>query len=142
MKARSVSLLVVVAVASPFAAACGRIQAKAAYQDGNKLYREENYRRAAEKYDSAVKHDPGMIEAYFYLGSSHQAMHRPGKGGAENNQHLEDAITNYKKVLELSGNNPEIAKTVKGNAQAALIGIYSEDPHKNYDTAIGYAKQL
>jgi tetratricopeptide (TPR) repeat protein len=142
MKARSTSLLVVAAIVSPLAAGCGRIQAKAAYQDGNKLYREENCRRAVEKYDAAVKHDPGMIEAYFYLGSSHQAIHRPGKGGAENNQHLEDAIANYKKVLELSGTNPDIAKRVKANALGALVGIYSEDPHKNYDTSIGYAKQL
>jgi tetratricopeptide (TPR) repeat protein len=134
--------LLVVALAAPFAVGCARVQAKAAYQDGNKLYREENYKRAVEKYQAAVQHDPNMIEAYFYLASSHQALHRPAKEGAENKQHLDDAIANYKKVLELSGSNPEVAKTVKANAQGALIGIYSEDPHRNFDTAIGYAKQL
>jgi tetratricopeptide (TPR) repeat protein len=141
MKARSAALLVVLVVSSG-AFGCGKIQAKAAYQDGNKLYREENYKRAVDKYETAVKHDPNMIEAYFYLGSSHQALHRPGKGGAENDAHLTEAIANYKKVLDLSGSNPAIAKTVKANAQGALIGIYSEDPHKNFETAIGYAKQL
>jgi len=141
MKARSSATLVFVLV-SLASIGCGKIKSKAAYQDGNKLYREENYRRAAERYDAAVKHDPNMIEAYFYLGSSHQAMHRPGKEGAENKQHLDEAIANYKKVLELSGNNPQIAKQVKANALGALVGIYSEDPYKSFDTSIDYAQQL
>ena len=53
--------------------ACGRVLSKMAYQDGNKLYKEENYKRAIEKYDAALGHDPNMIEAYFYRGSSHQS---------------------------------------------------------------------
>lgn len=142
MKVRPASLLFVLALGTLFSSGCGRVQAKAAYQDGNKLYREENYKRAVEKYEAAIQHDPNMIEAYFYLASSNQALHRPAKEGAENKAHLDDAIANYKKVLELSGSNPEIAKKVKANALGALVGIYSEDPHRDFDTAIGYAQQL
>lgn len=142
MKVRPASLLFVLALGTLFASGCGRVQAKAAYQDGNKLYREENYKRAVQKYEAAIQHDPNMIEAYFYLASSNQALHRPAKESAENKAYLDAAIANYKKVLELPGSNPEIAKKVKANALGALVGIYSEDPHRDFDTAIGYAQQL
>jgi tetratricopeptide (TPR) repeat protein len=83
-----------------------------------------------------------MIEAYFYRGSSHQSMYRPGKDTPDNKGHLDAAIADYKKVLELSGSNPQNAAKVKANALALLVGIYSEEPHKDYETARGYAEQL
>jgi len=124
------------------ASGCGRVQSKAAFQDGNKAYKEENYKRAIEKYQAAIEHDPNMIEAYFYLASSQQALYRPGKESPENKQRLDDAIAAYKKVLELSGANPQVAKTVKANALGALTGIYSEDPYKEFEQARNYADQL
>ena len=58
---------------------CAQVRAKAAFKDGNKLYKEENFSRAIEQYERAIALDPDMAEAYFYLGSSHQALFRPGK---------------------------------------------------------------
>src|SRR5262245_29317250 len=141
MSVRPAFLLPVLAAAA-LAGGCARVQAKAAYQDGNKLYKEENYKRAVEKYEAAIRHDPNMIEAYFYLGSSRQALHRPGKDSPENKAHLEAAIASYKKVLELSGANPENAKKVKANALGALVGIHSEDPYKDFEQAKTFAETL
>ena len=56
-----------------------QVQAKAAFKDGNKDYKEENYKKAIENYERAVELEPDMAEALFYLGSSHQALYRPGK---------------------------------------------------------------
>ena len=143
MKMRPAGLLVVLAIETLFALGCGRVLAKAAYQDGNKFYREENYKRAVEKYEAAIQNDPNMIEAYFYLGSSRQALYRPGKADTpEHKGHLEAAIAGYKKVLELSGANPETARRVKANSLGALVGIYSEDPYKDFEASRGYAEQL
>jgi tetratricopeptide (TPR) repeat protein len=142
MKMRPAGLLVALAIETLFAFGCGRVLAKAAYQDGNKFYREENYKRAVEKYEAAIQNDPNMIEAYFYLGSSRQALYRPGKDTPENKGHLEAAIAGYKKVLELSGANPEIARKVKANSLGALVGIYSEDPYKDFEASRGYAETL
>jgi len=141
MKIRPAVLLLLASSLLP-GTGCAKVRSKAAYQDGNKAYREENFRRAIERYQAAVSADPNMIEAYFYLGSSQQAMYRPGKDTAENKQRLDDAIAAYKKVLELSSSNPTIDKTVKANALGALTGIYSEDPHKDYEQSRGYAEQL
>ena len=77
-----------------------KVQAKAAIKDGNKDYKDENFKQAIEDYERAVEHDPDFAEAWFYLGSSHQALYRPGKETPENKAHLEKAIDAYKKSLE------------------------------------------
>ena len=142
MKTRHYSLALV-AVASLLAgAACSRVQAKAAFKDGNKLYREENYRKAIGQYERAIQLDPKMAEAHFYLASSNQALYRPGKEGDENKQRLQDAVDHYNKSLEVNRANTDNLKKVKVNALAALTGIYSEAPFQDYEKALGYAQQL
>ncbi|MBI3932472.1 MAG: tetratricopeptide repeat protein [Acidobacteria bacterium] len=140
MKTR-VPLLAVAALALA-GGACTQIQAKSAFQDGNKLYKEENYKRAIEKYQRAVDLDPGMAEAWFYLGSSHQALYRPGKDAPENLERLQKAVDFYKKSLEVNTSGTEPQKRVKENTLGALTAIYSEDPHKSFDEALRYAQEL
>lgn len=121
---------------------CAQVQAKAAFKDGNKAYKEERFREAIESYTKALEHQPDMAEALFYLGSSHQALHRPGKDTPENKRHLEEALNSYKRSLEVNRGQTENEKQVRANALAALTGIYSEEPFKNYDEAIQHATQL
>src|SRR5690349_5842154 len=131
-------LLLAVAVAP----ACARLRAKSAFKDGNKAYKEENYKKAIPDYEHAVELDPEMSEAHFYLGSSHLALYRPGKEGADNRAHLDKAVEELQKALQTNTGATERLKQVKRNSLGALIGIYSDDPLKNYDQALGYAKQL
>ena len=140
MKTRTGALVVVVAALA--AAGCSRVQAKAKFKDGNKDYREENFRRALVDYGRAVELDPNYSEAWFYLGSSHQAMYRPQRDDEENKQHLEEAIRCYLKSMETNPGQTPNQKTVRQNTLAALTGIYSEDPKKSYDEAAKYAQQL
>lgn len=121
---------------------CSTVRAKAAYQDGNKAYKEENYKKAIEEYTRAVEFAPDMAEAWFYLASSHQQLYRPGKESPENQKHLEDAVANYKKALETNTGANENLRKVKMNTLGALTGIYSEDPFKSYDEAKRYADEL
>jgi len=121
---------------------CSQVQAKAAFKDGNKAYKEERFRDAIENYTRALDHEPDMAEALFYLGSSHQALYRPGKESPENNEHLELALKSYLRSIEVNKGETAAEKTVKLNALAALTGIYSDDPKKSYDEAIKYADQL
>jgi tetratricopeptide (TPR) repeat protein len=122
---------------------CSQVRAKAAFKDGNKEYKEEKYKQAIDEYSRAIQFDPNMCEAYFYLGSSHQALYRPGKDNPENNQRLEDAIKHYEQALQCNESpQTDNQKTVKLNTLGALTGIYSEPPKRDYDKAYGYAKQL
>jgi len=121
---------------------CARVRSKAAMKDGNKDYKEEKFKQAVDDYTRAVSLDPNFSEAWFYLGSSHQAQFRPGKDTPENKKQLEDAIEAFKKSLETNPGQTEAQKNVKRNTLAALIGIYADDPYKNYEEAQKYAQQL
>jgi tetratricopeptide (TPR) repeat protein len=134
--------ILAIAVLVPALGGCARLQAKVAFKDANKDYKEENYKKAIPGYEKAVKLDPSMAEAWFYLGSSHQALYRPGKEGEENKAHLEAAIESFKKSLEANKANNDRLKKVKTNTLAALTAIYSDDPYRNYEEANRYAEQL
>lgn len=124
------------------AAGCSRIQSRAAFKDGNKEYRAENFKKAIDEYKQAVDKDPRFAEAWFYLGSANQAMYRPGKDTPENKAYLERAIEAYQKSLEVNDLKTDNLKTVRTNTLGALTGIYSDDPFKNFDVAQTYAQQL
>jgi tetratricopeptide (TPR) repeat protein len=123
-------------------AGCARVRARAAMKDGNKDYKEENFKKAVEDYGRAVSFEPDFSEAWFYLGSSHQAQFRPGKDTPDNKQQLEDAIAAFKKSLESNPGQTENQKMVRRNTLAALTGIYSDDPYKNYEEAQKYGQML
>jgi tetratricopeptide (TPR) repeat protein len=135
-------LMLTIAALVPALSGCARVQSRASFKDANKDYKEENYKKAIPKYERAVRLDPTMSEGWFYLGSSHQALYRPGKEGDENKSHLDAAIENYKKSLEVNKANDERLKRVKLNTLAALTAIYSDEPYRSYEDADRYAEQL
>ena len=77
-------------------------------KDGNKEYKDENFKRAIEHYSRAVEKEPDYAEAWFYLGSSNQALYRPGKETPENQAYLQKAIRGLQEVAgEQQGRQPE-----------------------------------
>jgi tetratricopeptide (TPR) repeat protein len=123
-------------------AGCDLVRAKAAFKDGNRLYKEENYRRAIEEYERAVALKPDFAEAHFYLASSEQSLYRPGKEGDENKMRLDKAIEHYEKALECNKANTPNLQQVRLNTLGALTAIYSEPPLSNYEKALSFAEQL
>jgi tetratricopeptide (TPR) repeat protein len=121
---------------------CNLVKAKAAFKDGNKLYREENYRKAIEEYETAVALKPDFAEAQFYLASSHQSLYRPGREGEENKMHLDQAIAHFEKSLEVNKANTPNLQQLRLNTLGALTSIYSDPPLQDYEKALGYAEQL
>lgn len=121
---------------------CARVQAMAKLKDGNKEYKSENFKKAIEAYQRAVELEPGMAEGWFYLGSSQQALYRPGKPDADNKARLDEAIKAYNKALEVNDGSTERLKTVKQHTLGALTGIYSDEPYRDFDKAYAYAQQL
>jgi tetratricopeptide (TPR) repeat protein len=142
MRLRHHALPVSAAFLALLAAGCDGIRAKMAFKDGNKNYKEENFRVAIEEYSEAVQLKPDFPEAHFFLGSSYQALYRPGKEDAENAQRLEKAIEHYGKSLEFNKSGTPNQKIVRTNTLAALTGIYSDPPKQNYDKAFEFAQQL
>ncbi len=121
---------------------CNLVRAKAAFKDGNRLYKEENYRRAIEQYEKAVRLKPDFAEAHFYLASSHQSLYRPGKEGDENKMRMDKAIEHYEQALELNKANTPNLQLIRLNTLGALTAIYSEPPLSDYEKALAFAEQL
>lgn len=142
LRLRFHALTWVVAVSLLAGVGCARVQARSAFKEGNKAYKDENFKAAIKSYEEAIKHEPDMAEAHFYLASSRQALYRPGKDDTENVERLRQAVDGYKESLRLNNGSTPNLVTVKANTLAALTAIYSDDPLKNYDEAKNYAEQL
>lgn len=120
---------------------CTQVRAKAALREGHRLYRDASFRKAIDEYKLVLERDPGNLEGIFYLGSSYHQLYVPGKDETKTN--LDEAIKNYSAVLA-SPAAPDDAKypILKKNALSALIGIYSDNPYRDFDKSLQYASQL
>jgi len=136
------SVLVTCFVAAAFSTGCADIQARWAFKEANKKYEEEDFREAIPIYERALQFEPGMAAARFYLASAHQALYRPSSQSAENREHLDIAVREYKQSLaDNPGGTPTLDK-VRSNTIAVLTAIYSDDPYRDFDQAYSYAKML
>jgi tetratricopeptide (TPR) repeat protein len=118
------------------------LRAKQAYLDGNKKYREENYKDAVPLYERALSFKPDMAAAHFYLASSHLALYRPDKSGEDNRAHIETALKEYQAALAQKNGKKESDKKLRRDTLMALISIHSDVPFKSFDDAHRYASEL
>ena len=133
----ALSLLVVVGVG------CSTVKAKAAFKDGNKLYKEENYRKAIAEYEMAVALKPGLRRGAL-LPRELPPVAVPSRQGRGREQ---DAPRQGRRALrEVAGDEqerqPAAPAAAASNSLAALTAIYAEPPQQNYEKALGYAEQL
>ncbi len=120
---------------------CARVQAQTALREGHRLYKDESFRKAISSYEYVLEKDPANVEATFYLGSSFHQLFRPGKDDTKVN--LEQAIKNYQTVLAATPAADDAKyPTLKRNTLSALIGIYADDPYRDFDTSMKYAMEL
>ena len=119
---------------------CG-LRAKAALREGHRLYKDESFSKAIVEYKTVLDIDPSSTEATFYLGSSYHQLFSPGKESTKVN--LEEAVKNYTALLD-APHAPEDEKypILKKNALSALIGIYAEEPYRDFEKALKYAGDL
>jgi tetratricopeptide (TPR) repeat protein len=144
MKLRFQALVLALLPALLGGVGCNRIRARTAFKDGNRFYREENFKQAIERYQRATELNPNMPEAWFYLGSANHGLYRPGKDTPENKQRLQEAVNDYTKALEVLDAGPvkDYLKKVRNDALGALVGIYADEPFKDYEKAQKYADRL
>jgi tetratricopeptide (TPR) repeat protein len=101
---------------SMLAAGCGKyswgtLSAVKNFKDGNVLYAQKDWKKAAEKYEAVVSHEdsfdklPQLATAYFFLGNSYDQLYKPAKqGDATNDAYIQKAITNYRKAADKNSN--------------------------------------
>jgi tetratricopeptide (TPR) repeat protein len=85
----------------------GTLSAVKSFKDGNLLYAQKEWKKAAEKYEAVVSHEdsfdklPQLATAYFFLGNSYDQLYKPAKqGDATNDAYIQKAIANYRKAAD------------------------------------------
>jgi len=101
---RTVLLAVVLAIAGLGASSCskiGMLKGQMAWKDANAAYAASDYKKAIEKYQEALKNNPELSYAYFYLGNSYDNLYKVAKKGQpDNDANLTKAVEYYKLATE------------------------------------------
>jgi tetratricopeptide (TPR) repeat protein len=94
-------------------AGCNKLKARDQLNKGVKAYRNANYEEAIEKFKNAVEFDPDLKVAKLYLATAYAQQYVPGVEDPSNVRMAQQAIDEYKKVLE---NDPKSVNSLKGIA--------------------------
>ena len=122
-------------------AGCGQVsnlKARMAIREAHVLYQQQDYRKAAQKYEETVAADPTMSDAYFYLGNSYDNLYKPAKRGEpENDQLMTKAIKNYK-----IASTKAVTPIIKRRSLEFLVNAYSADKLNDPAQAEPILKQM
>ncbi|HEY8551264.1 MAG TPA: tetratricopeptide repeat protein [Vicinamibacterales bacterium] len=127
-------------------AACGQfegLRANKHFKDGNQLYAQQDYRKAAAEYEEAIKADPACCgdvpySAHFYLANSYDNLYKPARKGEEvNDSYLQDALKNYQIAAEKI-TDPKLRKL----SLQYLAAIYASDKLNEPEKAEPVVKQI
>ncbi len=135
------TLVVALAAISLTLAGCGELgvlKARKAFKEANVLYQQQDYQRAAQKYEEVVKDDPNMTTAYFYLGNSYDNLYKPShKGEAQNDEYLKKAIENYRKSADTE-KDPKLKKL----SLEYLVAAYGPDKMDDPSQAVPIIEEM
>jgi tetratricopeptide (TPR) repeat protein len=112
---------------------CGRYSLQAlkgqkAWKEANDLYKAQDWKGAAAKYEYVLEQDPNRTEVYFYLGNSYDNAYKPARAGEpQNDSYMQKAVENYKKAAT-EDKNPDMKKLALQYLVAAYGAEKLNDP--------------
>src|SRR2546425_1065203 len=92
--------LIAVALALFSAIGCGKLRARDQLNKGVQSYKNGKYEDAIDHFQRAVSFDSGLIVARLYLATAYAQQYIPGADTPDNNKMAEQAIEEYKHVIE------------------------------------------
>ena len=96
---------------------CDKLKARDNLNKGVQAYKNSKFEDAINHFQQAVALDPTLINARLYLATAYAQQYIPGADTPENNKNAEQAIEEYKKVLEVQ---PKNINSIKGIAYLYL----------------------
>lgn len=120
--------LVAIALLTLSNAGCNKLRARDQLNKGVASYKNARYEEAVEHFKNAVVLDPSLQNAKIYLAATYVAQYIPGVDSPENLQNANNAIEQYKSVLDKDPKNV--------NAVKSLAGLYFN--MKKFDDAKKY----
>jgi tetratricopeptide (TPR) repeat protein len=131
---RSVRVLVGLAVLLTLlsAAGCTKLKARDQLNKGVQSFKNARYEEAINHFNEAVKLDPTLINARLYLATAYAQQYVPGADTPDNTTMGNNAIEQYKKVLD---QDPKNVGSVKGIAYLYLQMKKFDDSKQYYRKA-------
>ncbi len=126
------AILGLATVSSVGCAKWNQLKGAKAYKEANQAYQSQDYKKAAELYQTTVDSDPNYPDfspAYFFLGNSLDNLWKPSKkGDPANDKLLEDAVKAYQAAADklMVAEKPEYRKYGKLALQY-LVAAYGTD---------------
>jgi tetratricopeptide (TPR) repeat protein len=149
MQVRFVRPVVLVVAMGVAAAGCGKysisnIRSAKAFQDANNLYKKNDYKGAAARYEDSVHFNPDLGFAYFFLGNSYDNLYKPSKkGDAENDSYLGKAAGHYRTAIDkLAKATDPKEQQIRRYSFEYLIALYGPDKLNDFSKAEPIAREL
>ena len=121
--------LLALAVAVSFTATgCNKLQARDLLNKGVQDYKANQFDKAVEKFKEAKRLDPNLQTARLYLATAYANEYVPGSPDAANVEHANQAVNEYKEVLDKDPNNLSAIDGIGG-----LLFNMAAGPPPNFD---------
>jgi tetratricopeptide (TPR) repeat protein len=125
--------MIAVGLALLSTAGCNKLRARDQLNKGVLSYKNAKYEEAIDHFQQAVSLDPTLINARLYLATAFAQQYIPGVDAEDNNRFGQQAIDQYKAVLD---RDPKNINSVKGIAYLYLQMKRFEDSKNYYRKAI------
>ncbi|MGA9354197.1 MAG: tetratricopeptide repeat protein [Terriglobales bacterium] len=96
---------------------CQKLKARDQLNKGVQAYKNLKYEQAIDHFQQAVADDPSLLNARLYLATAFAQQYIPGADTPDNNKYAEQAIEQYKIVLQ---SDPKNINSIKGIAYLYL----------------------
>src|SRR5882762_381962 len=132
---RSAQLVAVLAVGAALlgTTGCNKLRARSQLNEGVQAYRNLNYEQAIEHFKNAVYLDSDLKVAKMYLATAYAQQYVPGVNTPDNVRNAQQAIDEYKKVLD---NDSQNVTSLKGIAFLYMQQKKFDDSREYYKKAI------
>lgn len=134
---RSVRVLVGLALLLALLAGsgCTKLRARDQLNKGVQSYKNARYEEAIEHFKNAVALDPSLVNARLYLATAYAQQYIPGADTTENNRFGEQAIDEFKKVLDQNPSRDAQVSSLKGIA-SLYFNMKKLDEAKDYNRKV------
>jgi tetratricopeptide (TPR) repeat protein len=114
---------------------CSKLRARDQLNKGVTAYKNAKYEEAIDHFQQSVALDPSLINAKMYLATAFAQQYIPGVEGADNLKMADQAIEQYKKVLDMNAARDQKVNAAKGIAYLYLNMKKFDDAKKFYRMA-------
>jgi len=112
---------------------CDKLKARDQLNKGVAAYKNAKYEEAIDKFQNAVSLDPTLLNARLYLATAYAQQYIPGADTPDNNKMGDEAIAQYKEVLQ---RDPKNINSIKGIAYIYLQMKKFDDAKDYYRKAV------